>query len=82
MLAVKYKWMLRLHLKQSSIPILSVCQGNANMKEESLTLQWPATAAVCIFFHTWTTSHPPRNGSTANDPNMPHARCGADRCEG
>lgn len=49
MLAIKYKWMLPLCLKQSSIPDLSACQGNAGMKEESPALQWAANAAVYTF---------------------------------
>lgn len=39
-----------LHLKQSSIPNLSVCQGDAGMKEGSPALQEAASAAACTFY--------------------------------
>lgn len=58
MLAIKYKWMLPVHLKQSSIPNLSAWQGNAGMKEESSALQRSAVPLSVLSVHTWATSHP------------------------
>lgn len=48
MLAIKYKWMLLSRLKPSSIPSLSVRQGNAGVSEEISSLQQCRCTRSCM----------------------------------